>query len=276
MTYMILGWWHRRDCPLAGSTARDAGKPVHNARMIVRADEDSYVLINQHDHAQLARDIVAAMRTEPALLGARRDLVLHATREHDNGWLETDAQPTITEAGRPCDFIEGPAPVKHEIWPRGIARAGNLDPRVGALVAEHALTVYAYRRQESEWLPFFTSVSALRDALLRDARVDTEMALREFRMEYRCVRLGDSFSLQFCNGWTDPQDTLGYRAALRGSRLFISPDPFDGVAIPLQVPARRIAGRMYRDDEDLRAAVDAAAPELLIGEARGVQDITSV
>jgi hypothetical protein len=244
--------------------------------MIVRDDGATYVLITQPDHARLATDIVAAMRTEAALETERRDVVLMATREHDNGWIEIDAQPTITEAGRPCDFIEGPAPIKHRLWPRGIARAAEANPRAGALVAEHALTVYAYRQNEAEWRAFFTSIAALRDGLLREAGITSDPALREFHAEYRSVRLGDSFSLQFCNGWTQPQETLGYRAVLQGTSLLISPDPFAGATIPLEVTGRRIAARVYRDDADLRAALAAVAPEALTGEARGVADITSV
>src|SRR5690242_12485414 len=122
---------------------------IERPTMIVRDDGSSYVLITQPDHARLAAEIVAAMRTEPALTGANREVVLVATREHDNGWREVDAQPTITGSGRPCDFIEGPAPIKHALWPRGIARAALVNARAGALVAEHALTVYAYRRSEA-------------------------------------------------------------------------------------------------------------------------------
>ncbi len=80
--------------------------------MIVRDDGSSFLLITQPDHARLARDIVAAFRTEPALDTPSRDTILFATLEHDNGWIEVDAEPTIDPAtGRPCDFIAGPARV---------------------------------------------------------------------------------------------------------------------------------------------------------------------
>jgi hypothetical protein len=244
--------------------------------MIVRDEGDSFLLITQPDHGALAAQIVAAMATEPALQTDGRELVLFATREHDNGWIEVDAEPTITPAGRPCDFIEGPAPIKHTLWPRGITRAAATHPRAGALVAEHALTVYAYRRHEPEWRSFFLSIEALHQALLGDAGVSDGMALDRFRQEYRCVRLGDSFSLQFCNGWHETQETLGYRAALRGTTLFIAPDPFNRMTVPLRIAGRRIPSRVYADDIDLRAAFAAAAPVTLIGEARGVDDVTGL
>lgn len=238
--------------------------------MIVRDDGDSFLLITQPDHARLARDIVVAIRTEPSLTTASRDTVLFATREHDNGWIEIDANPTIDpETGRPCDFIAGPLHVKHELWPRGILRAAESDPRAGALIAQHAVTVYAYRATEPEWQPFFGPITALRDDLLEQIGAAHGTAREAFDREYRCVRLGDLFSLQFCNGWTTPQDAYGYRAELRGSSLVISPDPFDGSSVPLRVMARRVPARRYASDADLRRELAASIPEFLEGEAGG-------
>lgn len=238
--------------------------------MIVRDEGNAFLLITQPDHAQLAEEIVAAVQTEPSLDGSVRDTILLATREHDNGWIEVDAEPTIDSAtGRPCDFIAGPARVKHELWPRGITRVAKMDPRAGALVAEHAVTVYGYRRDEPEWAAFFDSITAMRDALLQRIGMLDGTRRDRFEADYRCVRLGDSFSLQFCNAWQEPHDTMGYRAAMRGSTLFISPDPFDRATVPLRVIGRRIPARKYRDDADLRRAVAAATPEIVIGEARG-------
>lgn len=238
--------------------------------MIVRDEESSFVLIAQHDHARLARDIVAAIRTEPALDTASRETILFATREHDNGWIEVDAEPTIDSAtGRPCDFISGPARVKHDLWPRGIRRAAQIDPRAGALIAQHAMTVYAYRAGEPEWQAFFGPITAMRDGLLDQVGASDGAAREAFDREYRLVRLGDSFSLQFCNGWTSPQETFDYRAELRGSSLVIAPDPFAGASVPLRILARRIPARRYASDADLRKAIADAVPEVLEGEATG-------
>ena len=238
--------------------------------MIVREDGSSFLLITQPDHARLARDIVAAIRTEPALDTPSRDTILFATLEHDNGWIEVDAEPTIDPVtGRPCDFIAGPARVKHELWPRGIRRAAQNDLRAGALIAQHAVTVYAYRAGEPEWQPFFGPITAMREDLLGQLGAAGDIAREAFDQQYRCVRLGDSFSLQFCNGWTAPQETLGYRAELQGSRLVISPDPFGGAAVALRVMARRIPVRRYESDADLKKAVGLAIPEFVTGEAVG-------
>jgi hypothetical protein len=176
--------------------------------MIVRDEGATFLLITQPDHAQLAETIVAAIQTEPALEGPARRTILLATREHDNGWTEVDAEPTVDPGtGRPCDFMSGPARVKHELWPRGITRVAKVDPLAGALVAEHAVTVYGYRQREPEWAPFLGTIEAMRDALLQRIGMFTGAPRETFEADYRCVQLGDALSLQFCNGWTEPSTT---------------------------------------------------------------------
>jgi hypothetical protein len=236
--------------------------------MIVRDDRDAFLLITQPDHAHLAETIVAAVRSEAPLDGAARRAILLATREHDNGWIEVDAMPTVEPAtGRPSDFMSGPAPMKHELWLRGIARAAKADVLAGALVAEHALTVYGYRRDDAAWASFFSTIESMRDALVeRIGLIDREM----FDEYYRCVRLGDSFSLQFCNGWTAPATTLGYEALMDGTTLRIAPDPFDGATVNLRILGRRIPARRYLDDAEARTAIAAASPEIVIGTACGM------
>jgi hypothetical protein len=240
--------------------------------VIIRERGSSFLLITQPDHARLARQLVARMRTEPALETATRDDVLLACREHDNGWLEVDRTPTVDPStGRPFDFMSGPIEVKHDLWPRGIVRAAAASPRAGALVAEHALTVYAYRRGEPAWQPFFDTVTMLRDDLLDRIDARNGEGRARFDLEYRCVRLGDSLSLQFCNGWTDAQDTLGYTSTLDGDRLMIAPDPFAGETVRFRVPARAVPARAYAGDRDLRAEVVAASTIMLEGEACGIR-----
>jgi hypothetical protein len=58
----------------------------------------------------------------------------------------------------------------------------------------------------------------------KDAHATSPIA--PFDAYRRCVRLGDSFPPQFCNNWTEPSSTLGYRAEMRGTTLLIAHRPF--------------------------------------------------
>jgi hypothetical protein len=239
--------------------------------MIVRHEGTTLLLITQPDHAKLSADLVAAMQTEPALRTRMRDVVVLATREHDNGWAEVDAEPDVDPGGRPRDFMTGPAGVRRELWTRGITRVAKMDPHAGALVAHHALTVYSYRQGDPDWKPFFGSIFERRNDLLGQLGLTTGEPREAFELEYRCVFLGDALSLQWCNGWSGPEDALEYRGTLDGDTLVVSPDPFGGATVPFRVPARRIPARRYRSDADLRETMAAAAAVVVDGTARGAR-----
>ena len=106
--------------------------------MIVRQFADSLLLITQPDHAHLAREVMG--RALPLARHPRRDAILLAVREHDNGWAEPDAEPIIGPSGDVADFIAAPIAVRQGVWPRAVARLAG-DPWAAALVAQHAITV---------------------------------------------------------------------------------------------------------------------------------------
>jgi hypothetical protein len=94
---------------------------------------------------------------------------------------------------------------------------------------------------------------------------------RLFLRDYQTLFLGDLVSLVFCNGWTGAIEEGGYRIVLRENRLLVAPDPFGGLEVPLEVPARQLPDRPYLSDEDLRAAWAAAPQVPVTGIAAGLQ-----
>ena len=138
----------------------------------------------------------------------RRDRILHAIAEHDNGWAEEDAgwaeedaAPTVDpRTGCVVDFVSAPLRVRHGVWPRAIERL-SADPWAAALVAQHAVTVYDRFDPIGSWTSFFTTMEAARDDMLRASGLPFD----DLAADYQFVRLGDLISLTFCVGWTDPQ-----------------------------------------------------------------------
>ena len=87
--------------------------------MIVRLVDDRVALITQPDHARLAGTIM--QHCVPLASRPRRDTILHAIAEHDGGWIEEDAAPTINPTtGDVVDFVNAPLSVRHSVWTRGI------------------------------------------------------------------------------------------------------------------------------------------------------------
>jgi hypothetical protein len=232
--------------------------------MIVRRDPAALVLITQPDHARLAADIMnscAGLAAHP-----RRATILLAIAEHDTGWAVEDAAPRVNAAtGEVFDFIAAPFSVRQGVWPRCVDLIAPRDPYAGALIAQHAITVYDRMRTHPEWMGFFDDMAVRRDALLQ--RVDAPLA--QLVDDYAFVRLADLISLTFCTQSTDLSQFGAWRVARDGDDVVIDPDIFDGACVPVAVSARRIENRRWSSDAELQAATRDAEIAILRGMVRG-------
>jgi hypothetical protein len=234
--------------------------------VIIQQRKDHLLLITQEDHAALAGRIMREWKLGGLPDHPRREAILAATDHHDNGWQEEDAELHVNESGDPLDFVAVPPRVKQRIWPRAAARWAARSPYVAALIAQHALTVHAPLAQDPSWSSFFRVMTRTRDELLAQSGEDPE----NLADDYPFVRTGDQLSLIFCNGWTAPLTGIGYKAILSGITLQITPDPFMGVRVPLEVTARSLPAAQYGSAAQLRAALADASAVPLAGEAVGL------
>ena len=234
--------------------------------MIIRPDADHLLFITQPDHARRAAEVMSAWRADGLADHPRRDAILAAVREHDNGWIEEDADTHVDPEGHPLDFVAVPPPVKHRIWPRAVSRVGERQPYAAALIAQHALSIHGQQRTDPIWSAFFRHLERLRDEMLARSAGDARSTLEP---DYRFLQAGDQLSLVFCNGWRSPFPRAGGRMILNGTTLELTPDPFDGARGPLRVRARRVLARSYASGAELRAALDAARLVMIEGEAAG-------
>ena len=221
--------------------------------MIVRHAGDSLLLITQPDHPALARRIMERWTADSLPDSPRRESILLAVGQHDNGWASVDAAPIVLRDGRLADFVVAPGDVRRGVWPRAVA-ALAADPHAAALVAQHAGFVYGRFESDPEWTAFFDEMRALREHHRVRAGLDPDV----LRRDYDFVRLGDLISLTFCNPWTDRQEHAGYSIVGDGTDLVITPDPFGGERVQFEIGARRLPNRRYADAVDARRAWDQA------------------
>jgi hypothetical protein len=232
--------------------------------MIARPAGNALHLITQPAHAALARRIMEQWTTGGLADHSRRDSILHAVEEHDNGWIEVDAAPMRTADGHIADFITLPIDDRRGVWPRGVNRLAD-DPFAAALVAEHSIVIFDRFRSDVDWAPFFAAQAVLRAKYAAEAGVSLEALHRD----YAFLRLADLISLTFCNSWTEPQDAFGHHIAGDGADIvLVSPDPFGGVSVSLEIEARLMPNRIYRDGKDLAAAWHDAPTTTLTGVCR--------
>ena len=227
--------------------------------MIVRPCGDRIQLITQPEHARLARRVME--HCVPLVSRSRRVAILHAIAEHDNGWAEEDAAPSVNLAtGQVFDFVSAPISVRQGVWPRGVARLAG-DPWAAALVAQHAMTVYDRYHHDSEWKPFFAKMEEARDRMLRASG----LPLDELLIDYVFVRLADLISLTFCAGWTDEQRFGEWAVQRFDARVVVAPDAFGGAEIPIEIVAKEIRRQPFRSDVQLREVLREADVTTLTG-----------
>jgi Protein of unknown function (DUF3891) len=230
--------------------------------VIVRPATGCVHLITQPDHAALSRRVME--HWTPLADADRRDSILLAIGEHDNGWHEADANPAIDDTGRVIDFVNAPADVKQPVWPRGVARLAA-DPYAAALVALHAITVYDRFRGEREWDLFFLEMETARDHVLGLAGASREALVRD----YAFVRLGDLISLTFCTGWRKEQSYDHWRVSLvTNTQVRVTPHDLDVDELAIDAPARELRGQPFRSAAEFHAALSNAATVTLRGTVR--------
>ena len=235
--------------------------------MIIRRSDSTLHLITQPAHAALSERIMRGWGSDHFPETPRKASILHAIEQHDLGWAEFDQTLVVDEAtGQLLDFTEVPDDVKRATSTRGIPPLAS-DPYAAALAAQHRVHVYRRYNEDPAWQPFFAEVISMRDSYLRAAGGSS---LDELLRDYRFVRAGDLASLVFCNNWTDAEDDgSGYSMHLAGTTLTITPDPFEGRTINIDIEARVVENKRFASIAEAREAVAAARLVTLTGQVRG-------
>ena len=234
--------------------------------MIVNDSVRPALLFTQPDHAALAATIMRGWQSGGLPESPRHVAVMLAIQAHDNGWQEVDAEPCLDPVtGRVLDFVLVPEDVRHAVWRRGVARLEG-EPYAAALVAQHAIHIYRRMRQQPGWRQFFVEMTAARDKHLLAAHETIETLQRE----YAFLRLADLASLAFCGVETDGQaQEMGYEIHLQGRRLVVSPDPYAGATISLEITARELDLAAFASPADARLAWQSAPRRTVSGSVTG-------
>ena len=235
-------------------------------RMIIRPDGDTLLFVTQPDHARLAAELLARWEADGFPAHPRREMILLAAREHDNGWRELDDEIVFDSvAGKPLDFVDTPLDPKQAVWPRAVDRLAEISTYAAALVARHALFIYEAHRGTPEWAEFFRRMAARLEVLRERAAIDAA----DLESDYRFLCVADLLSLSFCSDWSSPHTRGGVSVTTRAGAMTIAPPVLGNARLPVRVRARRIPARAYASASEVRAALEDAALVLVTGEVRG-------
>ena len=95
------------------------------------------------------------------------------------------------------------------------------------------------------------------------------LTLDELMADYEFLRLGDLISLAFCTGSTDVSRFSNWTIERSNDRVVITPDPFGGAVVPIEVTARVIPRHAFPSEAALHDAMQRASLTIIYGEAAG-------
>lgn len=249
--------------------------------MLHRQLEGGVLLISQPGHAWVSGQLAAAWgNAEFGSVAPRADVCM-AAEQHDIGWLDWEASPTLNPAsGLPRTFMELPTNEHIAVWAPAGPRALVYGPYVALLVSMHGTGLYQrhdFSRdsfEEAEAARRFMKDGAQFEASLLAAMTDVPsfapfIAPDIVARNRRLVAVWDAMSLLLCGGITDARDFSNVPAAgeptairferLAGDRerLSVNPWPFNAVSVNLACAGRWIDST-FTDQDAMQAAINHA------------------
>ena len=245
--------------------------------MIRRDENNSWLLITQHDHAGLAGEIMEYWGNESFSGPEPRDEVLFAIRQHDSGWKEWDAFPKIEPgSGHPANFMEMDSADHSEIWERSFRGYGAEHSYAAALTALHFAR---FNQRTLDKDPSDKSALRLKEEIKQfiadklgvELGVDIPM---DVKVNLKLLQIGDIMSLTLCHGWKSieitevPVDYSGNSTTLKmespdGFNYTVSPYPFNLPQLKFSIVCRRLGRKVFSGDKEYRDMLSRAAREKL-------------
>lgn len=249
--------------------------------MIRRENNGGWILITQHDHAQLSGEIMTHWGNDKFHKPEPYDQVLFAVREHDSGWKDWDSKPKINpESGYPANFTEMSFEDQGDIWRRCYRPYSEEQPYASCLVALH---FSKFSRNNLRKEPGNQVAKSLHKELkefvanglnLEISNGNIKEIPQEVLYNLKLLQIGDIISLALCHGWRSveitevPYDYKGSETTLLiksedGVNYTITPYPFDEPTISCNIKGKHIDRKTFSNDQELRDAIEASLDTFL-------------
>ena len=224
--------------------------------------------ISQPAHAWVAGQLLRAWPggLDPALL--------LAAEQHDLAWLDWETRPVFEPATRRPKLFRDVGAADHApIWTVAVERARTAwGTRVALLVSRHGGVIYT--RFTDRHRVGAADAEAASAYLARQAPLEAAWAAQlglsagELAHDSDLIALADTLSLGLCGGVALPLDIPGpgtpttYHMARSGAGCTLSPWPFTGRVVTVDVEARHLPAEGFGTGAEMQRWVATAAVPL--------------
>lgn len=163
--------------------------------MIIRENKDTFIMIEQHNHAEVSADMMANWDFELNIEFPLTESVHYAIRNHDVGWRNFDKQPFWDDKEKkPYDFNSFPLAAKMIIYQHGINEVEKQDLYAGLLCSVHYSNFLV-------GVKFDDAKAFVKEEKNRQKRLTHQLGginKRLFEFHYDLLKFADSLSLFLC------------------------------------------------------------------------------
>ncbi len=249
--------------------------------MIRREEKEGWILITQHDHAQLAWEVMRFWGNDRFVLPDPYDEVLFAIKEHDCGWIDWDSCPKLNpNTSYPVSFMEMSAEDQYEIWSRCYRSHADEHPYASSLIALHFAR---FNRKVLSKNPVNGLAKSLQQGMdkfisnnLNISYANSHLATipKRVGINLRFLQIGDVLSLMLCRGLKSaeitgvPIDYTGSEVSIRiesedGFDYTLSPYPFRQNLIELKIQAKRVDSGKFKSEGQYREVLNNSESKTL-------------
>lgn len=163
--------------------------------MIVSSTADSFILIEQDHHANLAAEIMKKMDSHFTPKDKRWCAVLFAIAQHDCGWHSFDIQPFFNDEKKmPYSFLDFPTAAKAVLYRHGIDEVARSDVYAALLCSMHYLRFMEDDAQKEAQA--FAENERLRQQEIKASIPDFDQ--ETCNLHYAMLQFADNLSLYIC------------------------------------------------------------------------------
>lgn len=224
--------------------------------MIVLKSRAEAIGITQEDQAAFSAALLEEWNDQSLKHEPRREQIIRATRECNNGFREYDAAPRIDpKTNLPVDYRKITPEEINEIWMRASERLLDDDPYVALLITHHAYTLHEHTQNRTGvWKDFFITLAQ------RRGRIRDELGLTHNDIEhgYSYLRMANWFAKSYLTkpklGSEKPVIYAGYKVTRADDELRIRPFPFVD-DLTFTMPVIPLDKRGYGSEEEMQKAL---------------------
>ncbi|ARI75488.1 DUF3891 family protein [Halobacillus mangrovi] len=165
--------------------------------MIVQERENEFLMIKQHDHAQISGQMVLEWKKNFLLRSKLREEADWAIAQHDRAWIPLDEQPKWNnEKNRPYSFIDYPLKEKIEAYQLGIKEVAERSLYAGILCSMHYASFFSEDSDDPVIRKFIADEKKRQEDLSEAMKMDVPRDI--YHLHFKRLQFCDDLSLYVC------------------------------------------------------------------------------